>query len=202
MMFRKLDPDAIARLNDPNQGMSYKGRDSGHRKYDPDTGNPYYTPSRPATLTIYGERAETVMAIIEHCQEVAAALTPSALSGDAGEETDGFEAECDDDTYTIRFPDGHALTAWADGRLFISNATAGFAPFETNVAALAHPAQAHDEEAEKLIEQMAEALQIASLELRDIAIGAQPKEGAVAARYIDEALSKYAALSSDKGEER
>lgn len=107
MMFRKLNPDAIARLNDPNQGMSYKGRDHGQRKYDPDTGKPYYTPSRPATLTIYGERAETVMAIIEHCQEVAAALTPSAtmegvmraaaisssehrydpsaLSGDAGE---------------------------------------------------------------------------------------------------------------------
>lgn len=83
MMFRKLNPDAIARLNDPNQGMSYKGRDHGQRKYDPDTGKPYYTPSRPATLTIYGERAETVMAIIEHCQEVAAALTPSALSGDA-----------------------------------------------------------------------------------------------------------------------
>lgn len=78
MTFRKLNPDAIARLNDPNQGMSYKGRDHGQRKYDPDTGKPYYTPSRPATLTIYGERAETVMAIIEHCQEVAAALTPSA----------------------------------------------------------------------------------------------------------------------------
>lgn len=81
---RKLDPDAIARLNEPNQGLRYAAADHGHRKYDPDTGKPYYTRSQPATLTIYGERAETVMAIIEHCQDVAAALheTSRKLGGE------------------------------------------------------------------------------------------------------------------------
>lgn len=88
-MFRKLDLSAIARLNDPNQGMNYKGRDHGQRKYNPDTGKPYYTPSRPATLTIYGERAETVMAIIENCETVAAALATPTPPVD---ETDRLEA--------------------------------------------------------------------------------------------------------------
>lgn len=75
-MMRKLDPDAIARLNEPDQGLRYQSRDYGRKKFDPDTGKPYYTPSRPATLTIYGQRAETIMAIIEHCETVAAALSP------------------------------------------------------------------------------------------------------------------------------
>lgn len=75
---RKLDPDAIARLNDPNQGLSYRAAHHGQRKYDCDTGRPYITRSEPAALTIYGERAETVMAIIEHCADVAAALTPTS----------------------------------------------------------------------------------------------------------------------------
>lgn len=79
---RKLDPDAIARLNEPNQGLSYQAHDYGREKYDPDTGEPYYTPSRPATLTIYGQRAETVMAIIEHCEKVAAALATPPPSPD------------------------------------------------------------------------------------------------------------------------
>jgi len=57
---------------------------------------------------------------------------------------DGFDAEQDEDTFTIRFPDGYALTAWADGRLFVSNATAGFAPFETTIAALTPSALSGD----------------------------------------------------------
>ncbi len=74
---RKLDIDAIARLNDPNQGLSYRAAHHGQRKYDPDTGRPYISRSEPATLTIYGQRAETIMAIIENCEAVAAALAPT-----------------------------------------------------------------------------------------------------------------------------
>lgn len=77
-MFRKLNPDAIARLNEPNQGLSYRAAHHGQRKYDPDTGKAYIARSEPATLTIYGERAETVMAIIENCETVAAALPTPA----------------------------------------------------------------------------------------------------------------------------
>lgn len=59
---------------------------------------------------------------------------------------DGFEAEHDDGTFTIRFPDGHAITARADGRLIVTKAEAGFVPFETNVASLSTtPATAMDE---------------------------------------------------------
>lgn len=50
--------------------------------------------------------------------------------------TDDFSAEHDDDTFTIRFPDGHALTAWRDGRLIITKAEAGFAPFFVDIAAI------------------------------------------------------------------
>lgn len=82
---RKLNPDAVARLNEPNQGLRYSAHDYGREKYDTDTGEPYYTPSRPATLTIYGERAETVMAIIENCQDVAAALAALPSHKGAGE---------------------------------------------------------------------------------------------------------------------
>lgn len=48
-----------------------------------------------------------------------------------------------------------------------------------------------------LNEAMAEALQIASLELRDIAMGLQPSTGAVAAKYIESALAAYSALATE-----
>lgn len=48
----------------------------------------------------------------------------------------GFEAEQDKDTFTIRFPDGRALTAWADGRIIVTKAEADFVPFELNVSDL------------------------------------------------------------------
>ena len=47
-----------------------------------------------------------------------------------------FGAEHDLDTFTIRFPDGHAITAWANGRLVVTKDEAGFQPFATDVAAL------------------------------------------------------------------
>ena len=49
--------------------------------------------------------------------------------------------------------------------------------------------------AKALIDTMAEALQIASLELRDIASGLQPPSGAVAAGYIESALDAYSAFA-------
>ena len=50
-----------------------------------------------------------------------------------------FEAERDDNTFTIRFPSGYAITARADGRIIVTKAEAGFVPFETNVASLSTP---------------------------------------------------------------
>jgi hypothetical protein len=62
---------------------------------------------------------------------------------------DGFEAE-QDGTFTIRFPSGHAITAWADGKLAFTTypRLAGY-PFVMNVA---HPpaAGAGDEAREGL----------------------------------------------------
>lgn len=49
---------------------------------------------------------------------------------------DDFSAEHDDDTFTIHFPDGYALTAWRDGRLIITKAEAGFTPFVVDIAAI------------------------------------------------------------------
>ncbi len=61
----------IAKLNAPDQGMRYIGGHHGERRYDEMTGKPYITRSQPSSLTIYGERAETVMAIIKHCEAIA-----------------------------------------------------------------------------------------------------------------------------------
>lgn len=63
---------------------------------------------------------------------------------------DGFEAEHDDDTFSIRFPSGHAITARADGRLIVTKAEAGFVPFETNVASLSQTPATSVDEAEKV----------------------------------------------------
>lgn len=49
---------------------------------------------------------------------------------------DDFSAEHGDETFTIHFTDGHALTAWRDGRLIITKAEAGFTPFVVDIAAI------------------------------------------------------------------
>lgn len=56
----------------------------------------------------------------------------------------GFEAEHDGDTFTIRFPDGHAVTARADGRLIVTKFEPGFKPFVMNVAALSQSTAGED----------------------------------------------------------
>ncbi len=61
---------------------------------------------------------------------------------------DGFEAEHDNDTFTIRFPGGHAITAWDDGRLIVTKTEPGFAPFAVNIAALAQPVPSHEVDAD------------------------------------------------------
>ena len=75
---------------------------------------------------------------------ILAALTaePAAKAGDAVVLADGFEAEQDGDTFTIRFPSGFAVTAWADGKIIITRypQANGFSPFSTDVAALSPPA--------------------------------------------------------------
>jgi len=58
--------------------------------------------------------------------------SPSLGMGDIQD----FTAEHDDETYTIHFPDGYALTAWSDGRLVITKVDKHFKPFAVNVAAL------------------------------------------------------------------
>ncbi len=52
------------------------------------------------------------------------------------EVTQAFEAEHDGDTFTIRFPDGHSITAWANGKLIVTKDAAGFRPFESSVSRL------------------------------------------------------------------
>lgn len=57
---------------------------------------------------------------------------------------EGFEAEQDGDSFTVRFPDGHAVTARADGQLIVTKAVPGFVPFDTNIAALTPSALSGD----------------------------------------------------------
>lgn len=68
----------VEALNNPNQGMTYTGDTYGERRFDSITGEPYFTASRPATLTVYGDRAKTLLKIIENCEGVAAALRAKA----------------------------------------------------------------------------------------------------------------------------
>lgn len=63
------------------------------------------------------------------------ALAPAPAEG--LELAPGFEAEQDVDTFTIRFPSGHCLTARADGKLIVTNSKdRSFSPFSLNVSKL------------------------------------------------------------------
>lgn len=74
--------ERIRTLNAPEQGMNYRGAHSGERRYNEFDGKEYYTRGEPATLTVYGERAQLLYDLIRNCAEIAAALSTPVAQGD------------------------------------------------------------------------------------------------------------------------
>lgn len=68
--------EGLAKLNEPNQGMSYHsgGPRRGAPKYDAYTGERIYPPHDPAELNVYGERAKFLHRLIENGPSLARLL--------------------------------------------------------------------------------------------------------------------------------
>jgi hypothetical protein len=69
---QKLAEDLEAIAGDG--GRRYFGPSSGVRKYDPDTGMPYFTEPKPSELTVHGLRADRINEIISNAEKLARAL--------------------------------------------------------------------------------------------------------------------------------
>jgi hypothetical protein len=65
---------ALAQVAKPDKGMTFSNSSSGERRFDPITGEPFYSISRPAELTIYGENALALKWIIDNADQLLAAL--------------------------------------------------------------------------------------------------------------------------------
>jgi hypothetical protein len=74
--------ERIRTLNAPEQGMNYRGAHSGERRYNEFDGKEYYTRGEPATLTVYGDRAQLLYDLIRNCAEIADALSTPVAQGD------------------------------------------------------------------------------------------------------------------------
>ena len=57
-----------------DEGLSYEPAHIPERRYNPETGEPYYPRSQPTRLTIYSVRAEIIYALIKDGKELATAL--------------------------------------------------------------------------------------------------------------------------------
>lgn len=69
------------------RGISYQAASFGRRRYDPDTGEPYWREPEPARLTLYGERAEIVYRLLEN-----ASILSGMLEAAINEKTTGLSA--------------------------------------------------------------------------------------------------------------